>query len=122
MTAGMHPAFDGRFAVRRNTYLDTAGYGLPPETTVTALRRALESWQQGDADWVRDWDPAGDRCRPLAAELLGSAEADIALLPAVSVGAAVALTAAGPGQRCCCLRTSSRRCGSRRSSRRSRGA
>jgi selenocysteine lyase/cysteine desulfurase len=98
MADDMHPAFRGRFASRANTYLDTAGYGLPPETTVAVLQEVLESWQRGEADWVRDWDPAGDRCRPFAADLLGSAATNIALIPAVSVGAAVALTGVGPGQ------------------------
>jgi selenocysteine lyase/cysteine desulfurase len=77
----------------RHTYVDTASYGLPPRDTVAALEQALAAWSEGDADWRADWDPAGDACRALFARLVHADEAEVALVPAVSVG--VALVAAG---------------------------
>jgi selenocysteine lyase/cysteine desulfurase len=72
-------------------YLDTAGYGLPPRRTVAALAQCLETWREGTAEWERDWDMAGDRCRLLAGGVLGCDTDDVALLPAVSVGVGIAL-------------------------------
>jgi selenocysteine lyase/cysteine desulfurase len=46
---------------------------------------------------VTDWDPAGDLCRPLAGQLLGTLPDEVALIPAVSVGASVILAQFGPG-------------------------
>ena len=85
----MHPAAAHQFEPIHGTYVDSASYGLPPRATVQAVRAALESWSSGTADWVVDWDGAGDICRPLAAEILGARPEEIALIPAVSVGAAV---------------------------------
>ena len=68
-------------------YADTANYGLPPRTAVAAMERELRSWSDGSASWMADWDPAGDECRKLIAPFLGASEREIALLPAVSVGA-----------------------------------
>lgn len=94
----MHPAALDEYAGLRSGYLDTAGYGLPPTATVGALRTALDAWAGGTADWVADWDGAGDRCRELAAPILGLPPQGIALQPAVSVGAAIALTSVRPGE------------------------
>ena len=93
----MHPRALEQFEPRATPYLDTASYGLPPASTVAVLEEALRTWQRGSADWIRDWDPAGDRCRPLAAHILGSRPEEIALLPAVSVGVGVALSMLAPG-------------------------
>lgn len=82
----MHPIAKSNFDFRAGPYLDTASYGLPPHSTVAAMAEALEAWRLGSARWSKDWDPAGDRCRPLAAQLLGAAPDEIALIPAVSVG------------------------------------
>lgn len=71
---------------RSRVYVDTASYGLPPRATITALERALETWRDGSANWIADWDVAGDECRGLAAEIVGVPGADVALLPAVSTG------------------------------------
>jgi selenocysteine lyase/cysteine desulfurase len=94
----MHPRAAAQYSPLERTYLDTAGYGLPPAATVTALTDALAAWRAGSADWVRDWDVAGDRTRPLAAHLLGADAEEIALIPAVSVGVGVALSALRPGE------------------------
>jgi len=67
-------------------YLDAATYGLPPAPTVRAMRRAIDDWQAGSADWVSAWDRAGDACRVSFAELIGAAPETIALVPSVSVG------------------------------------
>jgi selenocysteine lyase/cysteine desulfurase len=74
-------------------YLDAATYGLPPRPTVDALAHALQSWRDGTATWVGDWEPAGDRSRSLFAQLIGSREDEVALVPTASVG--VGLVAAG---------------------------
>jgi selenocysteine lyase/cysteine desulfurase len=78
-------------------YLDTASYGLPPLATLASLERALEDWRAGRADWQADWDVAGDRCRPLAADLLGAPAGEICLLPAVSVGVGLVASTLEPG-------------------------
>ena len=93
----MYPIAKGNFDFRSRPYLDTASYGLPPHSTVAAVAEALEAWRLGSARWSKDWDPAGDRCRPLAAQLLGAAPDEIALIPAVSVGVGVALSMLSPG-------------------------
>lgn len=93
----MHPMAARQYPGLRPGYLDTAGYGLPPAATVSALRAALDSWAKGSADWVADWDSAGDRCRELIAPILGLPPGNIALEPAVSVAAAIALTSIREG-------------------------
>ncbi|UWP79927.1 aminotransferase class V-fold PLP-dependent enzyme [Dactylosporangium fulvum] len=85
----MHPAARTEFAPLPRTYLNTAGYGLPTAGTVAALEGALTTWRDGSADWVNDWDVEAERCRAAAGTLLGAPVDEIALLPAVSVGAGV---------------------------------
>ena len=67
-------------------YLDTATYGLLPRPTVEAMQQALLAWQAGSADWVEDWERAGDETRVLFARLIGASVDEIALVPTVSVG------------------------------------
>lgn len=67
-------------------YLDAATYGLPPRQTVDSLQRAIERWQAGTADWIKEWDREGDRCRELFAVLIGASADEIALVPSVSAG------------------------------------
>lgn len=93
----MHPLAEDEYTGIAGTYLDSASYGLPPAATVGALRSALDAWAAGTADWIADWDAAGDQCRELIAPMLGAPAEEIALQPAVSVGAAIALTGLGPG-------------------------
>ncbi|MDQ2652812.1 MAG: aminotransferase class V-fold PLP-dependent enzyme [Chloroflexota bacterium] len=78
-------------------YLDAATYGLPPRPTVAALEYALRTWQDGTAAWARDWEPAGDRSRALFAQLIGSREDEIALIPTASVGVGVVAASLAPG-------------------------
>ncbi|HXV57154.1 MAG TPA: aminotransferase class V-fold PLP-dependent enzyme [Gaiellaceae bacterium] len=68
-------------------YLDTATYGLPPRSTLEALERALDGWRRRQR-W-RDWEEDAEACRELFAGLAGFAAADVALVPAVSVGAGI---------------------------------
>ena len=93
----MHPAAAAEYPGLDRIYLDTASYGLPPAATVAVLRAALDSWAAGSADWVADWDGAGDRCRELVAPMLGAPAAEVSLQPAVSVAAAIAVTSLRPG-------------------------
>jgi selenocysteine lyase/cysteine desulfurase len=69
-------------------YLDAATYGLPPRPTVEVMHRAVSRWQAGTADWVREWDQAGEVCRATFGQLIGAPAAEIALMPSVSVGVA----------------------------------
>jgi selenocysteine lyase/cysteine desulfurase len=85
-----------RFDSGRRAYVDSATYGLPPRATVEVLRRALETWQAGVADWERDWEPAGELCRREIAPILGAPAGEIALVPAVSVGVGPVAAALGP--------------------------
>src|SRR5579875_3235119 len=92
----MHPAAVGQFAPMNGTYLDSATYGLPPMSTVAALEEALRRWSTGTANWITDRDSAGDRCRPLAGQLIGAPAEEIALIPAVSVGVGQVLNQTRP--------------------------
>lgn len=66
-------------------YLDTAAYGLPPDSTIAALERALAGWSVGEP-WIA-WEEDGEACRSLFAGLVGTRAEDIALLHALSVAA-----------------------------------
>ena len=63
-------------------YLDTASFGLPPDTAWTEFRRALDDWRGGRTSWER-WGESTERARRAFARLHGvSAEA-------VAIGATV---------------------------------
>jgi selenocysteine lyase/cysteine desulfurase len=70
---------------RADGYLDTAAYGLPSDSTLLALERALAGWSKGEP-W-RTWEEDGETCRSLFASLVGARLEDIALLHAVSAAA-----------------------------------
>jgi selenocysteine lyase/cysteine desulfurase len=80
------------------TYLDTATYGLPPDPTTEAMRRAHAEWVDGTGRWV-DWDKQSERARAAFARLMNVAPARVALLPSVSVGMGVVSAALQPGDR-----------------------
>lgn len=67
-------------------YLDSATYGLPPRPTFDVMTRALAHWQAGTAMWVDDWDVVADRARDEFARLIGVPSANVAMVPAASVG------------------------------------
>jgi selenocysteine lyase/cysteine desulfurase len=79
-------------------YLDTATYGLPPLPTIEVMSRALAAWQAGTANWIEDWDQPADRCRDDFAQLIGTDAANIAFIPAASVGAGVVAVSLKKGQ------------------------
>jgi selenocysteine lyase/cysteine desulfurase len=79
------------------TYLDAATYGLPPTSTIEALERAVAGWRSGSARWVDDWDRPAEAARGLFAELIGASAADIALIPAASIGTGLVAASLGPG-------------------------
>lgn len=91
-----HPAVAGQFA-RSGTYVDTAGYGLAPAASVSAMAQAIEDWRTGAARWPSDWDVVGEPCRALLASIVGVRAEEVALSPAVSVGAAVVASMLEPG-------------------------
>jgi selenocysteine lyase/cysteine desulfurase len=64
-------------------WLNTASYGLPPRTTVEAVRRALDEWQRGTSPWA-DWDASTGRAREEFARLVGASAEDVAVGSAVS--------------------------------------
>ena len=76
-----------------STYLDTATYGLPPEPTRRALAAALDAWTAGTANWIEDWDRAGERARAAFGAIVGADPSRVALMPSVSTG--VGIVAAG---------------------------
>src|SRR5262245_65791270 len=80
------------------TYLDTATYGLPPEPTIRALRRAYDDWAAGTASWV-EWDRQSERARVAFAKLIGAAPSRVALLGSVSTGVSMVASDLRPGDR-----------------------
>jgi len=78
-------------------YLDTAAYGLPPQSTIAALEQALEAWRAGK-QWT-SWEEDGEACRSLFAALVGTRAENVALLHALSpaAGLVAASLPAGPG-------------------------
>jgi selenocysteine lyase/cysteine desulfurase len=69
-------------------YLDAGTYGLPPRPAYEATLAALERWQHGQADFIKEWEPAGEKARVLFAKLIGAQPEEIALIPTVSDGVA----------------------------------
>ncbi|MCC6793118.1 MAG: aminotransferase class V-fold PLP-dependent enzyme [Thermomicrobiales bacterium] len=67
-------------------YLDAGTYGLAPRPAIDATLTALKGWESGTADFIRDWEGAGERARGLFARLIGATTEEIALVPTVSVG------------------------------------
>src|SRR5215468_4500754 len=100
MSAALRPGSEGllrHFAIPPGrTYVDSASYGLPPAATSEAVTEALEAWRHGDADWRSDWDPAGDECRSLIAQMLDVPSEQVALLPAASSGFAALAASLSP--------------------------
>lgn len=79
------------------TYLNSATYGLAPDITVDQVRKALVAWQHGTGRWIEDWDLAGEACRRSVAEMMKASTDEIALMPAVSAGAAIVASAVPAG-------------------------
>ena len=65
----MTPELRGLFA-QRPGYLDTASLGVPPSTTVTAMRKVLDGWQHGRVG-APDFDEHVRRARAAWASLTG---------------------------------------------------
>ena len=83
----MNDEIRSHFEVRpERIYLDAATFGLPPGAAVDAYRRAIDQWEQGTARFETDWEPEGERCRELFAQLIGARPEHICLLPTVSTG------------------------------------
>jgi len=78
-------------------YLDTAAYGLPPQSAIAALEKALAAWRTGK-HWT-SWEEDGEACRSLFASLVGTRAESVALLHALSpaAGLVAASLPAGPG-------------------------
>jgi selenocysteine lyase/cysteine desulfurase len=68
------------------TYLDSATYGLAPVPTIAAMGQAAEAWEAGTAQWIEDWDVVAEDARSHVADIVGVQPANVALLPAASVG------------------------------------
>ena len=65
------------FAAPRG-YLDTASVGVPPASTVAAMRQALEGWQRGETR-PQDYDPVVAAGRAAFARLVQVGEDDVAI-------------------------------------------
>jgi len=59
-----------RLFAPQTTYLDTAGYGLPPQPAFAALQAALEEWRAGRGSW-REWQRSVDAARAAFARMHG---------------------------------------------------
>ncbi len=94
----MDPSIRARFSPAEGVaFLDSATYGLPSAATLAAMRRALDAWEAGTADWIEDWDRRGDDARAAFARLVGTTADRVALLPAASVGVGLVAATLGPG-------------------------
>src|SRR5215211_2948943 len=80
------------------TYLDTATYGLPPDSTLHVMQDATYGWQAGTAMWF-EWDRQAERARAAFGQLVGTSASRVALLPSVSVGVGVVAADLRPGDR-----------------------
>ena len=87
MSAVDWSAYRDRFpAVRRWTYLNTAGGGAVSDAAAAAGRRYFDDFHQdGDTHWP-DWRARTEAVRALAAETLNAAPRDIAFTPTASHG------------------------------------
>src|SRR5690349_1586344 len=83
-------------------YLNAATLGLPPLTTVAALRDALDAWQRGDACAVA-YDALVARARELYAELVGVPTTWVATGSQVSVMAGTVAASLPAGSRVVCV-------------------
>ena len=71
---------------RGSVYLDAATYGIPPRASADAIRTALARQEAGRGRWVEEWDQPAESCRVDFAQLIGVAAAEVALVPAASIG------------------------------------
>ena len=65
------------------TYLNTASYGLPPQSAWDALQAALEDWRGGRTSWEH-WGIPGEDARASFARLVGVPVETVAIGPNVS--------------------------------------
>jgi selenocysteine lyase/cysteine desulfurase len=61
------------------------------------MQTALDAWAGGETDWITDWDRPAEATRADFAALAGVPDANVALIPAVSVGAGWVAATLGPG-------------------------
>jgi selenocysteine lyase/cysteine desulfurase len=74
-------------AVATQTYLNTASYGLPPDTVADCVRQAVDDWANGRVDFYH-WEGAGERARSSFARLIGGSPDGVALVPTVAMAVA----------------------------------
>jgi selenocysteine lyase/cysteine desulfurase len=65
------------------TYLNTASYGLPPNTSWDALQTALADWRSGQTSWEH-WGIPGEEARASFARLVNVAVETVAIAANVS--------------------------------------
>ncbi|MDQ3751697.1 MAG: aminotransferase class V-fold PLP-dependent enzyme [Actinomycetota bacterium] len=66
-----------------DVYLNTASYGLPPESSWDELQHALAGWRAGDTSW-EPWGSATERARSEFAALVGVGPEEVATGSTVS--------------------------------------
>jgi selenocysteine lyase/cysteine desulfurase len=64
-------------------WLNTASYGLPPDTAWEALQQALDEWRSGRVSW-EGWTESVQSAREAFARLVGAQVADVAIGAQVS--------------------------------------
>lgn len=79
-------------------WLNTAGYGLPPQPAWDALQAALDGWRVG-ADGSARWEETADAARAAFARLIGAPGRDVAVGAQVSQLLAPVATALPDGAR-----------------------
>jgi selenocysteine lyase/cysteine desulfurase len=82
-TAMLDSSIRSRFAPD-TVYLDSATFGLPPDSVVAAMRAGVDQWQRGTAT-PAEYDGAVDRSRALFAQLVGVPPDHVAVANQVSV-------------------------------------
>jgi selenocysteine lyase/cysteine desulfurase len=82
-TVLLDPSIRSRFAPD-TVYLDSATFGLPPDSAVAAMQAGVDRWQRGVAT-PAEYDHAVDRARELFARLVGVPADHVAIANQVSV-------------------------------------
>ena len=79
-------------------YLDSATYGLPPQTTWDAVQLALDQWRTGTGDWI-EWQESVGEARAIWAGLVGVPVERVAVGATVSeLAGLVAASIAAPAR------------------------
>lgn len=82
-------------------YLDTAAVGLPPQASLSALRKRITEWEEGVCE-PQSFDPDVRRARAAFAEIAGVGEASVGIVSQVSVVAGMVASSLPDGATVVC--------------------